>query len=102
MHTKGTARDAWNVVRRALRNAEPRLERGGTILEVLGAEDGNAAFVQSFAGVYVVVLRYVALFDRRATTAIVSAALPELEELVLALPSPHGPGSGSAEALGRG
>jgi hypothetical protein len=71
------------------------LNRGGRIDRAQGL-----TYFRSFAGIYVVVLRFQAPFDLAALRPVVTKALPRIEALTLALPPPEGPGSGGAEGVG--
>lgn len=80
---------------RALASVRPPLPRGGHI-------DGEFFFgyIWSFAGVYVLVLRFTRTFDAEPVRVLVVKALPSIEALTLALPPPDGPGSGTSEGFG--
>lgn len=56
---------------------------------------------ESFASVYVLVVWFTDLTDPTAHTPALRAALPRIEALMVALPPPDGPGSGSGAALVR-
>jgi hypothetical protein len=70
------------------------LPKGGVLDAVVshatGTPTGHAYFA-SFAGVYILVLRFAGPFDVENVRARVRAALPRLEALTLALPPPDGP-----------
>ena len=58
------------------------------------------SYIRSFAGVYVLLLRFHGSFDSQLVRDLVSKALKSIELLTLALPPPDGPGSGTAEGVG--
>lgn len=74
-------------------------QRGGRLDRILSGRDGDA-LLRSFAGIYILYLRFAAPFDRDAVRQHVAAALPAVEALTLALPPSGGPGRGPAEGVG--
>ncbi len=71
------------------------LKRGGRIDRVAGQ-----TYLRSFAGIYVLALRFTAAFDLARVRASAEQALPRIEALTLQLPPPDGPGSGGSEGFG--
>lgn len=88
---------ARTVVDRA---AKP-LVRGGRIDEGAFGDDGGW-YARSFAGVYLVLIVFDRAIDHELVRAALIDALPAIEALTLALPSPDGPGSASGAAKMRG
>ena len=86
---------AMDLTRTALGTLRPSLQRGGRLDRTL-----PRMYMRSYAGVYVLVLRFPGEFDRHAVQSAVVAALPAIEALTLALPPPDGPGAGGAEGFG--
>ena len=101
LHNIFVARECASVLRRAFANLKTPLEQGGSLDRICSTDGVGAAYVRSFASVYILILRYDALFDLQLAKRTVAMALPEIEARVVALPPPHGPGSGSAEARGK-
>ncbi len=77
------------------------LQRGGKLDAVIDWASGHAYF-RSYAGVYILALRFSGPFDHGEVHAAVSLALPRIEELTLALPPPGGPGTDSDASALRG
>jgi hypothetical protein len=76
------------------------LQRGGRIEAV--KVDGDDRYVAlSFAGIYVLVLCFVAAFDVFGARAKMRAALPEIERLVMMLPPSGGPAGNEGAATKR-
>jgi hypothetical protein len=78
------------------------LPKGGVldaaVSRVTGTPGGHAYFA-SFAGVYVLVLRFAGPFDVDNVRTLVGTALPRLEALTLALPPPEGPDHDAHQAF---
>lgn len=89
---EGLARD---LTRTALGTLRPSLQRGGRLDRSL-----PCTYMRSYAGVYVLLLRFSGEFEDRAVQSAVAAALPAIEALTVALPPPDGPGAGGAEGFG--
>lgn len=84
----------------ALSRLEKPLPKGGALDVVIartgGAPTGHAYFC-SFAAVRILILRFAGPFDPALVRRSVRAALPRVQALTLALPSPDGPASGAGE-----
>lgn len=73
------------------------LNKGGRIDRAFGR-----TYFRSFAGVYVLALRFAGPFDVSRAREASSRALPKIEALTLLLPPPEGPGSAGAAGCGVG
>ena len=82
-----------------IRNLAPPLHRGGRLDLVVSDRRGNA-YMKSFAGIYVLLLRYPGHFDGRAARQSATRALGAIEALTTSLPQTDGPGAGGAEGFG--
>jgi hypothetical protein len=71
------------------------LKRGGRL--DLGRD---STYFRSFAGIYVLVLRFAGPMELGTVRAAVNARLRRIEGLTLSLPPPDGPGSSGAEGVG--
>jgi hypothetical protein len=71
------------------------LNRGGHIDAAF-----RSAYLRSFAGIYIVALRFAGPFDVDLTQRAIAASLPRIEALTLLLPPPDGPGSSGASGFG--
>jgi hypothetical protein len=90
---------AIDVVKTELARAELPLQRGGKI-DRQGHQRNGSTYLRSFAGVFVLLVRFESPFDQDLVRSVVGATLRRLEGLVVSLPPPNGPGSGSAEGFG--
>jgi hypothetical protein len=88
---------ARTVVDRAVKP----LVRGGRIDEGSFGDDGGW-YARSFAGVYLVLIVFDRAFDQALVRAALVDALPTIEALTVALPSPDGPEAEAGAAKLRG
>jgi hypothetical protein len=94
------------TIRDAVQAAGKPLHRGGKLDTLLPCGNGTA-FIHSYAGIYVLVVRFGDLPDEPLpsdASVVVRAAslraLPKISRLTLALPPPDGSGPGSAQGFG--
>ena len=90
---------AAQIVLDELANLEPPLRRGGHLDHFAKRRAGHA-YLRSFAGIYVLLLRFSAPQPIQAIRSAVAPVLPRIEALVADIPPPSGPGSEGAEGVG--
>ncbi len=93
----GQWEQAISIITTAVRAAPKSLQRGGALDEAIPR---RSAYLKSFAGVYVVLVRFRGHFEVATARRAVATALPNLEKLTLLLPPPDGPDAGGASGFG--
>ncbi|MEZ4222586.1 MAG: hypothetical protein R3B13_16720 [Polyangiaceae bacterium] len=78
---------------------DPPMHRGGRLDCFAKRRSGNA-YLRSFGGIYVLLLRFSSPRPIQAVRTAVNPVLPRIEALVAGLPPTSGPGSEGAEGLG--
>ncbi|MCP4304219.1 MAG: hypothetical protein GY788_04910 [bacterium] len=90
---------AAQIVLDDLANLEPPLRRGGRLDHFAKRRAGHA-YLRSFGGIYVLLLRFSAPQPIQTVRSAVAPVLPRIEALVADIPPPSGPGSEGAEGVG--
>ena len=90
---------ASQIVLDELANLDTPLGRGGRLDRFAKRASGNA-YLRSFGGIYVLLLRFSAPKPIQMVRAAVTPLLPRIEALVADIPPPSGPGSEGAEGVG--
>ena len=89
------------LTERALSGLAKPLARGGKLRTSVNTNRSGNVYLCSFASIYILALRSARPIGSEAIRR-VDAALPDIEALTLALPSPEDPGSDAGEAAVRG
>lgn len=96
LHSGGESDRVMSLAQRELATLPVALNRGGKLDRAHGE-----TYFRSFAGIYVLVLRFNDdAIDAAQVRAAVAKALPAVEALTLLLPPPDGPTSGGVAGAG--
>ncbi len=99
-HVKDDGRSpAAQIVLDELASLDPPLRRGGRLDRFAKRRSGDA-YLRSFGGIYVLLLRFSAPQSIETVRSAVTPRLPRIEALVADIPPPSGPGSAGAEGVG--